>query len=333
LVNKNSRLISKFKKRKTTRTIIKKTGKIPDAVKKGLIVTIVGTNIEVEDENKDIYNCIVGGIVISNNENQSIVAVGDYVYFKFDENKKIGVIIKVEERRNHFSRKEIIYNREDVIAANIDLLIILISTTKPDYNKRLIDRFLVTAELNLVKPIICLNKCDLFNEKDLLIFEDDLNIYKKLNIPMYFMSAKYDIGLEELKSIFRNKISIMVGQSGSGKSTLLNKLIGKDIQLIDDVSAKTRKGKHTTSYVKMFDLPFGGRIIDTPGVREFGIWGLDKNDLALYFHEFDAYKEQCKFIHCSHIHEPQCAIKKTLEEGKLDYERYESYINIFESLK
>lgn len=332
MVKENSRLNPKFKKRKITRTIIKKSGSLPKDVKKGLIISIIGNTIQVEDENNNIFECVVGGTVISNNENQSLVAVGDNVFFKYEDNKKIGIIHKVEERKNHFSRKEIIYDREDVIAANIDLLIILVSTTDPDYNKRLIDRFLITAELNLVESVICLNKCDLFDKNDLKIFQDDLNIYNLLKIPVFFISAKSGSGLNSLKNVLKNKKSIIIGPSGSGKSTLLNKLLGSEVQNTSDVSCKTHKGRHTTSFIKMFDLPFGGRIIDTPGIREFGIWGLDKNDLALYFHEFDKYKDKCKFIPCTHIHEPQCAVKKALEQGQLDYERYESYLNIFNSL-
>jgi len=322
----------KYRKRKTKRTMTKKSGEIPEHSRMGVVVGIIGTTILVEDLNLDVIDCVTAGIVITKNENQSIVAVGDVVYFLADEkhSKSSGTIIRVEDRENHFSRKEVGYEKEDVIAANIDKLLIMLSVKSPKYNKRLLDRFLVTAELNGVEPIIFINKIDLGNRDEL---NSDFEIYKELNYKFYIISAKERIGLEMVEEELKNSICVLSGPSGSGKSTFINALLDKEGLTVRETSRKTNKGKHTTSAVNMFMLPNGGKIIDTPGVREFGIWGLEKNDVALYFHEFDEYNPKCKYYPCSHTHEPDCAVIEAVENGLIDIERYESYLNLYDSLK
>jgi ribosome biogenesis GTPase len=321
----------KFKKRKVTRSLTKTEGFISDIALKGLVCGISGTRILVETESSGCFECTTAGVVITKNENQSIVAVGDVVYILPDKNQsgKTATIIKVEERRNHFSRKEVGYEKEDVIAANIDILIVMLSVKSPKYNKRLLDRFLVTAELNNVEPIICINKIDLSDDINL---KSDFDIYKKLKYQTFFISAKELIGMNELKEIINDKTCVLSGPSGSGKSTFINSMMGKSKQFVQETSNKTNKGRHTTSSVKMFKLSNGSRIIDTPGVREFGIWGLEKSELALYFHEFDDFNPKCKYYPCTHTHEPECAVIDALEKGMIDYGRYESYLNLFDSL-
>lgn len=332
LSNRKKNPSLKYKKRKVTRSLIKSDGVIPKDSIKGLVCAISGTKISVETETSGIFDCTTAGIVISRNENQSIVAVGDIVYIlpEKSHSEKTATIIKVEDRRNHFSRKEVGFESEDVIAANIDILVIMLSLKSPKYNKRLLDRFLVTAELNNVEPIICLNKIDLCND---IKYKSDFSIYHKLNYRTFFISAKELIGMDELKETLRDKTCVLSGPSGSGKSTFINSLIGKSNQFVRETSTKTQKGKHTTSSVKMFSLSNGIRIIDTPGVREFGIWGLEKNELALYFHEFDDFNPKCKYYPCTHTHEPDCAVIEALEKGIIDFGRYQSYLNLFDSLK
>ncbi len=322
----------KYKKRKNQRTLMKSDGTLPENAVRGIVTGIIGTTILVETQANELFECTTAGRVISKNENQSIVTAADIVYFILDEKDtgKTGTIIKIDERRNHFSRKEVGYEKEDVIAANIDKLLIMLSVKSPKYNKRLLDRFLVTAELNNVEPVICINKIDLADIKEL---KDDFQIYFKLKYKVFFISAKEKLGLEKLSIELKNKISVLTGPSGSGKSTFINSVMKNSGQAVRETSTKTNKGKHTTSAVNMFTLPSGGKIIDTPGIREFGIWGLEKKEVALYFHEFDEFNPKCRYYPCSHTHEPDCAVIEALENGKIDFERYESYLNLFESLK
>jgi len=321
----------KYKKRKTKRTIIKPNGKIHKDAVKGKVISTLGRLHQVKIfKDSKIYNAVTAGIVISKNDNQSIVAVGDIVYVVVDNktNPPTAIIVKVEERKTHFSRKAIGYNKEHVIASNIENLIIFMSADKPHYNRRLIDRFLVSAELNSLTPIICINKIDLGDDDDL---RDDFIVYQELGIKVVFLSAKYD-DLSEVKAFLKNKVSVLAGPSGSGKSTFLNNLLGINYQDIREVSDKTSKGKHTTSFVRMFELSKEGAIIDTPGLREFAIWGLEKDELALYFHEFDKYNERCKYNPCTHIHEPDCAVIEAVELGDIDFKRYESYLYLYDTI-
>ena len=320
----------KYKRRKTKRTVVKEEGEIPDNAQKGLVISIIGTNVIVENSSGKNVNCVTAGIIISKNKDQTLITVGDFVEFILpDDEENIGMIVKVYERKNHFSRKAIIYHKEDVIAANIDFLIIMMSSISPDYNKRLIDRFLVTAELNNVKPMICINKIDIFDDDSM---KDDLNVYQELGIDLFYISAKENIGIEPVLEKIKDKITVLVGPSGTGKSTFLNTVLQKNIQEVRETSSKTSKGKHTTSFARVYNLIVGGKIIDTPGIREFGIWGLPKNDLALYFHEFDKYNIKCKYYPCSHLHEPGCAVAEAIENSEIDFDRYESYVNMYHTL-
>jgi ribosome biogenesis GTPase len=199
----------------------------------------------------------------------------------------------------------------------------------PDLNRRLIDRYLVAAEVGKIKPIIAVNKIDLVQGMNA---QDILQPYHDLGITILYMSALYGEGIKPLEEHLKDKTSVFSGQSGAGKSTLVNSLLGEQVQVVSEISDKSNKGRHTTSFVAEFDLPFGGTVIDTPGIREFALAGVDKQNLPLYFHEFDDFMLNCKYKPCSHTHEPNCAVAEAVENGEIDYERYESYIYLYESL-
>ena len=245
-------------------------------------------------------------------------------------NNEIGTIIEVEERNSWLSRASIIGEREDVVAANCERMLIIMAAADPFYNRRLIDRFLVSAVAGGVEPAICINKSELMPAK---ILKEDLEPYKQMGIELFFVSAHQNKNIEKIREYIKNHITAFSGPSGVGKSTLLNLLFGDDIQKISEVSERTGKGRHTTSTAKFIRFDEDTCIIDTPGVREFGLWNIDKAELATYFIDFAPFYDNCKFKPCTHIHEPNCAVKDAVETDEIDSERYQSYLNIFDSLK
>ncbi|MCX7737350.1 MAG: ribosome small subunit-dependent GTPase A [Candidatus Kapabacteria bacterium] len=322
------------------RTLIKSKRLNKIASEKGIIVSNPGKNFFVvrhKDFKKWNYNpieCVRGGTLVSEQSNSTIISVGDIVDFSLDSNSRsgetIGLINKVYQRKSFISRKSIRGNEEDVLGANIDNVLIFMSVNQPHFNRRLIDRIIIASEVGNAKPAICINKIDLDKNMDFL---EELKIYKKLRIKIFTISALKKTGLDILINYFKNSVTAVIGPSGSGKSTMLNAVLGQNIQKVGELRHKQTKGKHTTSYSTMFFLKEGGAIIDTPGIREFGIYGIDKDEVCFYFKEFDKYYEECKFMPCTHTHEPNCKVKEAVEKGKIDEERYISYLNIYDSMQ
>lgn len=318
--------------------LVRLSGKLPEDIAEGIVVQTIGKDFYVkliDDNNKNqIIECVTAGKIISENENSSMVAVGDRVGVLLAKRKNTdsggGKIVIIHPRMNCFSRETVNrQSREDILAANINKVLIFVATADPVYNRRFIDRLLLTAELNLIESAICINKIDIiFNEE----LQSDFDVYKKLGIKVFFISALKEKGLEQIKDFIKEGITLLCGASGTGKSTLINRLSGTAIQKVTDVSGKTSKGKHTTSATRMLEFEFGGKLIDTPGLREFALWGMTKSEIVLYFHEFDAFSQQCRYAQCTHTHEPDCAVKKAYEEELIDAQRYESYLNIYDSL-
>jgi ribosome biogenesis GTPase len=320
------------------RILIKDENKIRLSSIHGRIVASYGKNYFVKIEDALIKNnyveCSIAGRISSPNKKSTIAVVGDIVKVELDNKTLLsenpqGKIVAIERRTSVFSRKPLYGSIEDVLAANVDKIIITTSAAEPVFNKRLIDRLLVSAEAGNIEPIICVNKIDL-EDKEYL--KDEFKVYEQLGIEVIFTSAIKGRGIESLKSVIHGSDSVLCGSSGVGKSSILNKLIGKNEMKVNIISDKTYKGKHTTSYVKMFEIDAETNIIDTPGIREFGIIGIDKAELALYFHDFDEFNEHCRFIPCTHTHEPGCAVKEAVENGTIDEERYISYLNIYDSM-
>jgi ribosome biogenesis GTPase len=256
------------------------------------------------------------------------VAVGDAVLFS-DGGHDTGVITEVLPRRNQLARRHAGPKPlEQVIVANVDVLAAVMAAAHPAPKWELLDRYLATAELAGIPALICLTKTDLVNEA---VFADDLDDYRRLGYRVIATSAKTGAGLDQLQEALTGKLSVFVGKSGVGKTSLLNTLQPGLGLRVNEVSSLTTKGKHTTSHVEMVDLEFGGQVVDTPGMREFGLWQLDTDDLAFGFVEMRPYLGACKFgLDCSHTHEPQCAIKMAVEAGHIRPRRYQSYLRMRE---
>jgi ribosome biogenesis GTPase len=321
-------------KKDETRTLIKK-GVAPNDVdlEYGTVMAVGGRTwfVQFGDE---IIECLPAGTVYAMHEDTSLLAVGDNVGIERIEDEMgnmKGMIVEVGERISQFSRKGIgKHAGEQVIISNVDSILIVMSAADPFYNKRLLDRYLIAAELGGLSPMICINKIELMDED---LIAEDLSVYSGiLNIPIFFTSVKEKRGIEELSNALCEHSTVLSGPSGVGKSSLINAITGEELQKTGEVSERTWKGKHITSSARMFAMPGGGFLADTPGLRELGIWDMHPDDVAFYFHDFDAFYPKCKFTSCTHRHEPDCAVKQAVEEELIDPERYISYLQIAESL-
>lgn len=331
---KNKQIFSKepFRKSKSAKRILtKKSGKIPDEAKKGTIYLALGSNYRVKDEKTDEFvECILGGTVITPYENINIAAVGDRVYYQTSDQNNQAVILKIRERHSKLSRQSVKKSEtEQIIASNIDQIIIFMSVADPFYNKGLLDRYLISCEMYGIPTILCFNKIELM---DMDLIKEDLQPYQDLGYSITYISMEEKQNLDEIASKLDGMTTLVTGPSGVGKSTFINYILGEDVLAVGKISEKYMKGKHTTSFVQMFDVNSTTRIVDSPGLRELAIWNFDKLELQMYFKDFIGYREECKFTPCTHTHEPGCMVKNAVEDGEIDIERYQSYLSILETL-
>lgn len=321
------------------RKLVRREGEIYGQTESATVVAIIANVVIVEIDspnNSEYLECIVSGKLISPHSSSSLVVVGDKVKIirsnSIGDNSGLilGRIVEVLQRNTYFSRKAAgKAKREHVIAANCDKMLILCSLADPIYNRRFIDRVILAAKFGGIEPAICVNKIDLFD--DISVFEEDFDIYRKIDYKVFFMSALKNNGIDAIFNFINNSVTLLFGPSGVGKSTLLNDFFGEEVQEVAEISERTGKGQHTTSAVRMFRLDGQTRIIDSPGVREFALWNVRKDELALYFDDFIDYMHNCKFTPCTHTHEPDCAVIQAVDTGEIDAERYNSYLNILDT--
>jgi ribosome biogenesis GTPase len=244
------------------------------------------------------------------------------------------MITGIEARRNYIIRKSPAKRAHShILAANIDQALILITASKPRTSSGFIDRFLLTAEAYHIPSILVFNKQDILSAKDLEIQNKFIEIYSKLGYECSLVSSITGDGVQEIKSLLKDKTSLPIGHSGVGKSTLANAIDGKLDLKTGEMSVKHQKGKHTTTFAEMFFLNFGGSIIDIPGIKEFGVVGFEEHEVNHYFPEMAELLPACKFNNCMHINEPKCAVLEALESGEISQERYKNYLSILEDIE
>ena len=297
----------------------------------GLVTKSTGSWYTVLTDDHQKYECrIKGKLRIKGIVSTNPVAVGDQVEFEMEPDQQTAVISKVYDRKNYIIRKSINLSRQvQIIAANMDQACLVVTLASPRTSLGFIDRFLVTAEAYGIPAVLIFNKLDLFSEKGLEILAEYMDIYEGIGYTCLAVSATEGTNTEEVVDLLKDKTSLFSGHSGVGKSSLINQII-PGIQLkTGEISDWSDSGKHTTTFAEMFDLPFGGKLIDTPGIRELGITDIEPHELGHFFPEFRERMNDCKFNNCRHINEPGCAVLQALDEGEIEPTRYDSYLSIY----
>lgn len=303
---------------------------------KAIVYKSTGSWYAVKAEDGNFYQArMKGAFKIDEITSTNPIAVGDKVMIAIEnELEKSVMITAIEERQNYIARTSPHHKKQHhIIASNLDQSILFATLKNPKTSQGFIDRFLIASEAYHVPSIIIFNKADLYQEKEYQLFQQYQTMYEAIGYTVLLTSVKDAIGLSEVKALLQYKTTLLSGHSGVGKSTFINAIF-PELQLrTQEVSNWSGKGLHTTTFAEMFDLPFGGSIIDTPGVREFGLVDIPKQELSHYFPEMRALINNCQFNNCIHTNEPGCAIKDAVANGDITEERYISYYNILESIE
>jgi len=296
---------------------------------KGIVVATRGRLFEVAIPSGERLKCEVRQKVRDKIDDVTPVAVGDDVLFA-RSHEDAGVIEEVLERRSVFCRPEVRqFNSKQVIAANLDKLAIVGSVKRPALKTGIIDRFLISAHMGNLEPIVIINKSDLPKPGEL---DEVFTAYKTLYPETFRTSCVSGEGMADLAKALKNHRTLFVGHSGVGKSTLINKLIPELDLKTSEVSESTHRGTHTTTSIELFEIPSGGFLADSPGLKVMGLWDVSKEELPNYYPDFEYLLGKCKFRTCSHTHEPGCAVKEGVKKGEIAGFRYENYVAIAESL-
>jgi ribosome biogenesis GTPase len=283
-----------------------------------------------------IYNARMKGVFkLDDITSTNPIAVGDLVEIEIEnEIENTATITEILPRRNYINRQSPRHTHQHhIVAANLDQSLLVVTLKEPRTSQGFIDRFLVASEMYHVPSLIVFNKADLFKKKEEDKFEGWKNMYESIGYTVLLTSVMENKGIDELRGLLDNKITLISGHSGVGKSSLLNRLLPNLDLKTKDISGWSGKGQHTTTFAEMYDLPGNGRIIDTPGMREFGLVDISKQEVSHYFPEMRVRLNNCQFNNCLHIDEPGCAIKEAVSSEEIDADRYVSYINILGSIE
>jgi ribosome biogenesis GTPase len=301
-------------------------------LEKGLVIKSTGSRYKILFGKGSIAECTIKGkLRVKELRNTNPIAVGDNVLFEKDPDKNAGVITEVLDRKNYIIRKASNLSKQaQVIAANIDQVFLMATIILPETPMEFIDRFLATAEAYRIPAKIIFNKTDLYGTQELERMKFLISLYTKIGYECFRLSLIKEENTELLKMAMKDKINLISGNSGVGKTTLLN-LFNPALNLkTEEISDYHKQGKHITTFPEMHPMPFGGYIIDTPGIRGFGVIDMDRKEIYHFFPEIFRKSKECRFYNCLHLEEPGCAVRSSVESGDIDPLRYRSYLNILE---
>ena len=301
---------------------------------RGRILSIMSQGIVVQTSDGKSWDCLLRGILKKDKtQTKNLITVGDFVLFEKTSDTE-GAIAYVEPRKSTLSRADnLLHRKEQLIAANIDQVLITASVVDPTLKPSLLDRYIIAARKGGMDPVIVINKIDLLadHEQEKFMYNEVLSAYALAGIPVISLSIKTGEGLDDLRNAMKDKVSVFSGQSGVGKTSLINLITGLDLRVGKTVE-RTKKGSHTTTSAQLIPLEFGGWCIDTPGIKSFGVWDLKREEIEGYFTEIHDIGVNCKYQDCSHMHEANCAVIEALEEGKISLIRYQSYYALIDSI-
>lgn len=301
-------------------------------LERGIVIKSTGSRYRVLTPDDNLVECTIKGkFRVREVRTTNPVSVGDNVLFIRGRSPSTGVITEVLDRRNYILRKASNLSRESqIIAANIDQAFLFITIIHPETPVEFIDRFLITCEAYRIPAVIIINKTDLYGEEETEKMEYIASLYGRIGYDCIRLSLTEATNLDRVRELMAGKITLISGNSGVGKTSLLNLLNpGLDLKTAE-ISDYHKQGKHITTFPEMHRLPFGGFAIDTPGIRGFGLAGMDKNEIYHFFPELFSTARDCRYYNCLHLNEPGCAVIKAVEEGKIDFLRYRSYVSIME---
>jgi len=306
----------------------------PEGVfRRGHVLSVASRGVIVDSDGGSVLCTIKGALKQERGLFKNLVVVGDIVLFE-DSSEGEGVIAHVEERHSRLSRSDSLsHNKEQLIAANIDLVLITVSVVDPFLKPSLVDRYIISARKGGMEPIVVVNKVDLLagGSEEQALFDEFCEAYAASGVGVIPVSTITGEGIAVLENVMKGRSSVFAGQSGVGKSSLINIITGLSLPVGETVR-KTKKGSHTTSIAHLVALSFGGWCIDTPGIKSFGIWDLKREELARNFPDIDAIGKHCRFLDCIHVHEPGCSVRDAVESGDISKLRYSSYLGILEEL-
>lgn len=295
----------------------------------GVVYKSTGSWYLVKSADGDFYQCrIKGKFRIKGIKTTNPIAVGDQVDFHLEDSGN-GVISHIHPRRNYIIRRSVNLSKQThIIASNIDVAFLVVTWNNPPTFTTFIDRFLVTAQAYRIPVVLLFNKVDLYDEQELAQVKYLSALYRNIGYECIRISAVTQKNIDKVKALMQGKTCVISGHSGVGKTTLINAIDPALNLKTAEISIQHQQGQHTTTFAEMFDLDFDARIIDTPGIKGFGVVDIEKKELSDYFPEFFALKSECKFNNCLHIDEPQCAVKEALERDEIAWSRYKSYLQI-----
>ena len=298
----------------------------------GIVIKSTGSRYRVLNNEGDIIDCTIKGkFRVKGIRTTNPVAVGDNVLFEADTGKNSGIITEVLNRKNYILRKSSNLSKEtQIIAANIDQVFLMITIILPSTPIEFIDRFLITAEAYRIPAGIIINKTDLYGPEENEKMEYLISMYEEIGYECFRLSVTENSRTDIIKTKMKDKISLLAGNSGVGKTSLLNNFNPSLNLKTEEISDYHKQGKHITTFPEMHRMPFGGFIIDTPGIRGFGVVDMERNEIYHFFPEIFKISKECRYYNCLHLDEPGCAVREAVEKGIIDPLRYRSYINILE---